>query len=107
MVGREDSESAGDVLPREKTREWRPRGEGFDVGAHRDALMAIFDSVRSTPVWDHDALTRILAQHPRDSKGYFSKIELVKAYEQLAAAGVLPFDLLPGRCRDAQELSAG
>jgi elongator complex protein 3 len=92
MVGREDSESAGDVLPREKTREWRPRGEGFDVGAHRDALMAIFDSVRSTPVWDHDALTRILAQHPRDSKGYFSKIELVKAYEQLAAAGVLPFE---------------
>jgi elongator complex protein 3 len=92
MVGRVVPESDGVILPREKTREWRARGEDFDVEAHRDALMAIFDSVRSAPDWDHDALTRILAQHPRDSKGYFSKIELVKAYEQLAAAGVLPFE---------------
>jgi elongator complex protein 3 len=79
-------------VPGQKGREWRPRGHGFDVGAHREALTAIFDAVRSASAWDHDTLTRILAQHPRDSKGYFSKIELVKGYEQLAADGVLPFE---------------
>ena len=35
---------------------------------------------------------RILSQHPRDSKGYFSKIELVSGYRQLTAAGELPFE---------------
>ncbi len=34
----------------------------------------------------------ILAQHPRDSKGYFSKVELVLGYQQLTATGELPFD---------------
>ena len=45
---------------------------------------------------------RILARHPRDGKaladdaatatGFFAKIELVKGYQQLTAAGVLPFE---------------
>ncbi len=47
--------------------------------------------------WDRDALLRILAQHPRGSKGsggqgYFSKIELVEGYRQLTAAGLLAFE---------------
>jgi len=79
-------------VPGGKAREWRPHGHGFDAAAHREALMAIFHSVRSSPTWDQNALTRILAQHPRDSKGYFSKIELVRAYEQFATAGALPFE---------------
>jgi elongator complex protein 3 len=89
---RAGSEFGENTVPGEKAREWRPRGHGFDAAMHRGALMAIFDSVRSASTWDHDALTRILAQHPRDSKGYFSKIELVMAYEQLVAAGALPFE---------------
>jgi elongator complex protein 3 len=85
-------EAGGNAVQGVKRREWRPRGHGFEVAAHREALLAIFDSVRRAPTWDHDSLTRILAQHPRDSKGYFSKIELVTAYEQLAAGGALPFE---------------
>jgi elongator complex protein 3 len=92
MVGKKDSESGEGAMPGARAREWSPRGDGFDAGAHRDALLAIFDSVRSAPTWDQNALTRILAQHPRDSKGYFSKIELVKGYEQLTRAGALPFE---------------
>jgi elongator complex protein 3 len=91
-AGKADSGSAGDGFLGSDARKWRPRGQGFDVEAHRAALMAIFESVRSAPDWDHDVLTRILAQHPRDSKGYFSKIELVTAYQQLATAGALPFE---------------
>jgi elongator complex protein 3 len=90
-------------------RGWRPRGRDFDARQHQDSLLAIFGAVRRAPVWDHNALMRILAQHPRDSKepalrsprpegagslpkGYFSKIELVTGYQQLTAAGVLPFE---------------
>lgn len=58
--------------------------------------MAIFAAVREAPSWDQHALLRILARHGRDGKGpvpgYFSKIELVTAYQQLTAAGVLPFE---------------
>ncbi len=78
------------------------------MAAHRTELLAIFDLVRNAPAWDHHALMRILAQHPRGgkgpglsslkgpvlsvSKGYFSKIELVAGYQQLTAAGDLPFE---------------
>jgi elongator complex protein 3 len=92
MIGRVGPESGGDAVPGEKGREWRPRGQAFDADEYREALTAIFDSVRSAPAWNHDTLTRILAQHPRDSKGYFSKIELVKAYAQLSGDGTLPFE---------------
>ncbi len=73
-------------------REWQPRGRDFDAWQHRETLLAIFQAVRQASTWDRDSLTRILAQHPRDSKGYFSKIELVRAYAQLTAAGELPFE---------------
>lgn len=67
---------------------------------HQDALLAIFAAVRAAPTWDQHSLLRILARHGRDGKrtepgeetGYFSKIELVTAYRQLTAAGVLPFE---------------
>jgi hypothetical protein len=49
-------------------RGWRPRGRDFDARQHQDSLLAIFGAVRRAPVWDHNALMRILAQHPRDSK---------------------------------------
>ncbi len=59
-------------------------------------MLAIFNAVREATDWDHDALLRILARYGRDGKGpatgYFSKIELVTAYQQLTAAGVLPFE---------------
>jgi elongator complex protein 3 len=71
---------------------WVPRGRDFDVQAHRATLLAIFEAARSSPTWDQDEIMRILAQHPRDSKGYFSKIELVIGYQQLTAAGDLPFE---------------
>jgi elongator complex protein 3 len=54
--------------------------------------MAIFDAARSSPGWDPDRLMQILAQHPRDNKGYYSKIELVAGYRQLTEAGELPFE---------------
>ena len=73
-------------------REWQPRGRDFDAEQYREALLAIFAAVRDAPAWDQHALMRILARHPRDSKGYFSKIELVSAYQQLTAAGTLPFE---------------
>jgi elongator complex protein 3 len=83
-------------------RAWRPRGHDFDALQHREALTAIFAAVRQTERWDTDTLMRILARHPRDGKalvgdeaaatGFFAKIELVKGYQQLTAAGVLPFE---------------
>ena len=67
-------------------------------------LTAIFDEVRQAQRWDTDTLMRILARHPRDGKahagdgtaatGFFAKIELVKGYQQLTAAGVLLFERL-------------
>ena len=55
--------------------------------------------MRRAEKWDADALPRILAQYPRGGKGphegehgYFSKIELVTGYQQLTAAGLLPFE---------------
>ena len=64
--------------------------------------LAIFDEVRQVERWDTDVLMRILARHPRDGKalasddaaatGFFAKIELVKGYQQLTAAGLLPFE---------------
>ncbi len=88
-------------------REWRPRGHDFDALRHQESLMAIFDDVRRAERWDSDALQRILARHPRDGKasggtdisetGYFSKIELIKGYQQLTALGALPFERAVGR----------
>jgi len=95
-------------LPNEKTeRTWQPRGRDFDAQQHRATLLEIFEAVRRADTWDRDSLLRILAQHPRDGKGlaqivgttniagdsgFFSKIELVTAYQQLTAAGELPFE---------------
>ena len=83
-------------------RAWRPRGHDFDVLRHQEALTAIFAAVRQAEHWDTDTLMRILARHSRDGKalagdnaaatGFFAKIELVKGYQQLTAAGVLPFE---------------
>jgi elongator complex protein 3 len=79
--------------PRDRSAsEWQPRGRDFAAEEHRETLLAIFAAVRAAPDWDPHALMRILARHPRDSKGYFSKIELVTAYQQLTAAGALPFE---------------
>jgi len=66
---------------------WHPRGRDFVADAYRADLLAIFAAVRAATEWDRDALTRILAQHPRDGKGYFSKIELIMAYRQLTSSG--------------------
>ena len=83
-------------------RAWRPRGHDFDALQHQEALTAIFAAVRQAEHWDTDTLMRILARHSRDGKalagdnaaatGFFAKIELVKGYQQLTAAGVLPFE---------------
>jgi elongator complex protein 3 len=83
-------------------RTWRPRGHDFDAFQHQEALIAIFDEVRQAQPWDTDTLMRILARYPRGGKalraeeaaatGFFSKIELVKGYQQLTAAGMLPFE---------------
>ena len=76
----------------ETTRPWQPRGRDFNATEYQDVFLAIFASVSEAATWDRHALLRILARHPRDSKGYFSKIELVTAYQQLTAAGLLPFE---------------
>lgn len=81
-------------------KEWRPHGRDFDIPAHRETLLRIFDAVRSAAEWDEDAIMRILAQHPKANKaslpngesGFYSKIELVLAYKELTAAGVFPFE---------------
>lgn len=86
--------------PAAQPRTWRPRGWHFDAFAQRDLLLAIFAAVRETPAWDDASLPRILAQHPCGGKGvpdgpeggFFSKIELITAYQQLTAAGELPFE---------------
>lgn len=79
---------------------WQPRGRDFRAHDYLETLLAIYAAVRRAEHWDTDALQRILAQHPRGSKatgsaaayGHFSKIELVSGYQQLTAAGVLPFE---------------
>lgn len=76
------------------SRRWEPRGQDFDAQQYRNDLAAIFAAIRVNPDWDHHSLTRILAQHPRDSKGYFSKIELITGYRQLVALGEMPFERL-------------
>jgi elongator complex protein 3 len=84
----------------ETKRAWRPHGRDFDVGQHKDVLLAIFEAVRRPAQWDRHSLVRILAQHPRPHKaslseglgGFYSKIELVTAYKQLTEAGELPFE---------------
>jgi len=98
------SPASGDGADAARTNEraWRPRGHDFDAFQHLEVLTAIFDEVRQAERWDTDALMRILARHPRDRKahtgdrtaatGFFAKIELVKGYQQLAEAGVLPFE---------------
>ena len=83
-------------------RAWQPRGHDFDARRHQKSLLAIFDDVRRVQDWDSNALQRILARRPRDGKaseetgrvetGYFSKIELIKGYQQLTALGFLPFE---------------
>src|SRR5512136_2057327 len=78
--------------PDKPTDDWQPRGRDFDAQMHRGALLAIYEEARTSPECDQGRLMRILAQHPRDSKGYFSKIELVTGYRQLTAAGTLPFE---------------
>jgi elongator complex protein 3 len=95
-----DENRSSQVDDSRSTRQWQPRGRDFDVWAQQDALLAIFNAVRVAPAWDQHTLMRILARHPRDSKGsgaaasngYFSKIELVSAYQQMTDAGLLPFE---------------
>ncbi len=99
------SETARPSLPgsgqcKASDRTWQPHGRDFDAHDYQETLLAIFGAVRQMERWDSDALLRILAQHPRGSKasgseaahGYFSKIELVSGYQQLTAAGALPFE---------------
>ncbi len=76
----------------QKDKPWQPRGQDFDARAHRSALLAIFEAVRSSPSWGPNDLARMLAQYPQEGKGYFSKIELVAGYRQLVASGELPFE---------------
>jgi elongator complex protein 3 len=79
---------------------WRPHGRDFDIAVHQETILRIFDAVRSAADWDDDALMRILAQHPKADKvslaagesGFYAKIELVLAYKELTARGVLPFE---------------
>jgi elongator complex protein 3 len=73
-------------------QEWQPRGRDFDAQRFQTELLTIFDAVRRSDKWDVDTLGRILAQHPRDGKGLFSKIELVTGYQQLVAAGTMLFE---------------
>ena len=87
-----DDAHSGHLSQDRSASKWQPRGRDFDAEQYREALLAIFAAVRDAPAWDQHALMRILARHPRDSKGYFSKIELVSAYQQLTAAGTLPFE---------------
>jgi elongator complex protein 3 len=95
-------EQTGSASSRQE-KEWRPRGRDFDARRYREPLTAIFEAVGRAETWDKDSLLRILAQHPRGGKGspatapqqdksYFSKIELVTAYQQLTSAGELPFE---------------
>ena len=81
-----------EVVERIQVKPWRPRGVGFDAQAHRESLLAIFQAVRTSAEWDQDTLMAIIAQHPRDGNGYFSKIELIKGYHQLAEDGTIPFE---------------
>ncbi|MGE5603151.1 MAG: elongator complex protein 3, partial [Nitrososphaerales archaeon] len=84
----------------ETKRAWRPHGRDLDVAQHKEVLLAIFEAVRRPQQWDGHSLIRILAQHPRANKasrdaglsGFYSKIELVTAYKQLAESGELPFE---------------
>ncbi len=81
-------------------KEWRPHGRDFDIRSHQEMLLRIFDAVRNAADWDDESLMRILAQHPKANKtslasgesGFYAKIELVMAYKELTAAGVIPFE---------------
>jgi elongator complex protein 3 len=79
---------------------WRPHGRDFNISAHQETLLRIFEAVRGAAEWDEETLMRILAQHPKANKaalqngesGFYAKIELVLAYRALTAEDALPFE---------------
>jgi elongator complex protein 3 len=73
--------------------EWLARhGHPLDTRQHADALLALFEAVRTAEDLSPAALDHMIAQHVRDGTQPLPRSRVIKAYRQMAAAGVFPFE---------------
>ena len=74
---------------REQGRRWQQRRR-FQPEDHVEELLAIFRAIRQIQESDwhgHDSMRPILARHPKEGKGFFSKADLVAGYRFLVENG--------------------
>ena len=63
-----------------------------ELSSYRDQLLAIIDEVRSADSLTAKDFNQIVRRHPYDNKRTFNKNQLVQAYRQFCAEGVLSFE---------------
>ncbi len=76
---------------------WQRKRASFEPAAHATDLYTIFQQIQRVPEAEwrgHASLRPILAQHPKDGKGFYSKADLIAGYRHLAAEGDLELDPL-------------
>jgi elongator complex protein 3 len=64
----------------------------FDPTPYEDALAALVRAVAAAPALDARGLDRILREHPKGGKGFFSKSEILAGARHLAARRALEVD---------------
>lgn len=82
---------------REKGAAWQQRRATFNPAAYAAELYAIFQTIQQMPESDWSptrSLRNILANYPKDGKGFYSKADLVAGYRHLVAEGDLEPDPL-------------
>ncbi len=63
-----------------------------DLAPYREQLLAIIQALRSADALTPEDFNHIVRRHPYDGKYTFNKNQLVLAYRQFCAEGVLPFE---------------
>ncbi len=63
-----------------------------DLALYSEQLLAIINEVRAADSLSPEAFQRIVRQHPYQGKLTFNKTQLVLAFRQFCADGVLPFE---------------
>ncbi|MFZ4814826.1 MAG: elongator complex protein 3 [Phototrophicaceae bacterium] len=62
----------------------------LDVDRYKEALLGILQAVSAAPALTPNELRELMAQYPRDGKGFFGRDELIHAYGVLTERGELP-----------------
>jgi elongator complex protein 3 len=64
----------------------------LDLEGQREQLLALFDAVRASGGLTPGQLNRLLVKHLRAESGSVRQTQVVAAYKELAARGVIPFE---------------